>query len=70
MRMSHACTCAADKEWKRKFYQEKKFTSTLEDRIKKMKDDLQQVQAQVDRRQGHHLKGYNHYDLNVLWYTY
>ena len=48
---------AADKEWKRKFFQEKKFTSTLEDRIKRSKDDLQQLQSQVDRKHGLHIKG-------------
>ena len=48
---------AADKEWKRKFFQEKKFTSTLEDRIKRSKDDLQQLQSQADRKHGLHIKG-------------
>ena len=48
----------ADKEWKRKYFQEKKFSSTLENRIKKTKDDLQQLQGQIDRKQGNHLKGY------------
>ena len=56
------CPCTplsftADKEWKRKYFQEKKFTSTLEDRIKRSKDDIQQLQGHLDRRQGNHLKG-------------
>ena len=69
--MWHVCMClfllhAADKEWKRKYFQEKKFTSMLEDRIRRTKDDIQQLQGHLDRKQGNHLKGYNQYTPPML----
>ena len=55
--MSLYLSLLADKEWKRKYFQEKKFTSTLEDKIRKARDDVQQIQGRIDRRQGNHIKG-------------
>lgn len=47
----------ADKEWKRRFFQEKKLTSNLEDQIKQTKNDLHVMHGKVDHERGTHLKG-------------
>ena len=47
----------ADKEWKRRFFQEKKVTTSLEDRIKEMKGEIQALQAKLDKQRESHMKG-------------
>ena len=47
----------ADKDWKRRFFQEKKLTSNLEDQIKQAKKDLHVMHSKVDQERGTHLKG-------------
>lgn len=50
------CT-AADKEWKRRYFQEKKLTSVIEDNIKKAKSEQQQFQSVVEQKHGPQFRG-------------
>ena len=51
------CIPSADKDWKRRFFQEKKLTSNLEDQIKQAKKDLHVMHSKVDQERGTHFKG-------------
>ena len=55
--MAISCILLADKDWKRRFFQEKKLTSNLEDQIKQAKKDLHVMHSKVDQERGTHLKG-------------
>ncbi len=48
---------SADGEWRRKYFQEKKVTSSLEDRVKRKKADILRLQAQLDRRKEARIRG-------------
>lgn len=48
---------SADKEWRRKYFHEKKLTSSLEEQIKRKKMEIRRVRTQLNRRKEAKIQG-------------